>query len=146
MVLAVLVLLEHEGLYLPVLHVARPDDDQVGEGGVADPTLLAIYDPGIPVAAGRCLQHHRVGTVVGLRQAPGPDLLHPRHPGEPPSFLLLGTTNGHGPHAPSRSPRARMRPGSCPDTRTPRWCPPLCSDRRPWVLARKGTRPSPRTR
>src|SRR5918994_1380544 len=97
-VLAVLVLLEHEGLYLPVLHVARPDDDEIRECGVADPTLLPVKDPIVPVATGRRLQHHGVRTVVGLRKAPGPDLLHPRHLGEPPSFLLLGTTDGHGPH------------------------------------------------
>jgi hypothetical protein len=40
--LTVLVFLEHECLYLPVLHVARPDDDEVGECSVADPTLLAV--------------------------------------------------------------------------------------------------------
>src|SRR5215207_8114759 len=163
MVLTVLVFLEHESLYLPVLYVARPDDDKVGEGGVADPTLLAVDDPSVPVAAGRTLKHHGVRPVGGLRQAPGPDLLHPRHPGEPPSFLLLGTTDRHGPHrqpgmnpeecieapvppAPSRSRRARQRPGSCLDTHTPRWRLPLCSERPPWVLARTGTRPSPNTR
>src|ERR687898_966316 len=76
-VLAVLVLLEHEGLYLPVLHVARPDYDEVGEGGVADPTLLPVQDPIVPVSPGRRLQHHGVGTVVWLGKAPGRDLLNP---------------------------------------------------------------------
>src|SRR5215212_8929732 len=114
MVLTVLIFLEHEGLYLPVLHVARPDDDQVGECGVADPTLCAIKYPRVPVAAGRSLQHHGVRTVVGLCQAPGTDLLHLRHPGEPPSFLLLGTTNGHCPH---RKPG--MDPEECIEASVP---------------------------
>src|SRR5215207_5923887 len=114
MVLTVLVFLEHESLYLPVLYVARPDDDKVGEGGVADPTLLAVDDPSVPVAAGRTLKHHGVRPVGGLRQAPGPDLLHPRHPGEPPSFLLLGTTDRHGPH---RQPG--MNPEECIEAPVP---------------------------
>src|SRR5215203_573376 len=114
MVLAVLVFLEHEGLYLPVLDVARPDDDEVGEGGVADPTLLAADDPRIPLAPSRGLQHHGVRPVVGLSQAPGPYLLHPRHLGEPPSFLLLGTTDRHGPH---REPG--MNPEECIEAPVP---------------------------
>ena len=48
--LAVLVFFEDEGFDLPVLYVAGPDYYEVGEGGVADPTLLAVDDPAIPVA------------------------------------------------------------------------------------------------
>src|SRR5215212_9709414 len=97
-VLAVLVFFEDEGLDLAVFDVAGPDDDEVGEGGVADPTLLAVQDPSVPVAPGCCFQHHGVGAVIRLRQAPGPYLLHPRHLGQPPPLLLLGPEDGHGPH------------------------------------------------
>src|SRR5918998_514654 len=113
-VLAVLVLLEHEGLYLLVLHVARPDDDEVGECSVADPTLLPVKDPGVPGASGRGLQHHGVGTVIGLRKAPGPDLLHLCHLGEPPSLLLLGAADRHSPH---RKPG--MNPEECIEAPVP---------------------------
>src|SRR5215208_6206388 len=107
--LTVLVFFENEGLYLPVLDVAGPDDYEVGECGVPDPTLLAVYDPFVAVTTRCCLQHYGVRSVVRLRQAPSPDLLHPRHLGEPPSFLLLGTTDRHGPHRePGMDPEERV--------------------------------------
>jgi hypothetical protein len=47
----------------------------------------------------RCrFQHHGVRAVIWLRQAPGPDLLHPRHLRQPPLLLLLGTAYCHSPH------------------------------------------------
>ena len=107
---AVLVFFEDEGFDLAVLYVAGPDDDEVGEGGVADPTLLPVQDPTVPVAAGRGLEHHGVRAVVGLRQAPGPDLLHPRHLRQPAPLLLLGTADGHGPHRePGMDPEERVQ-------------------------------------
>jgi hypothetical protein len=44
-------LLDKKALYLATLDVAGPDDDHIGEGGVADPRLLAIKDPAIAVSA-----------------------------------------------------------------------------------------------
>src|SRR3712207_8471039 len=49
----VLVLLQHESLDLPVLDVARPDDDDVGEGGVADPAFFPVQHPLVAVPADR---------------------------------------------------------------------------------------------
>src|SRR5829696_2871752 len=109
MVLAVLVFFEYEGFYLPILDVAGPDDDEVGEGGIADPTLFAVDDPAVSVTPGHGLQHYRVRPVVRLRKAPGPDLIHLRHLGEPAPLLLLGTADRHGPHRkPGMDPEERI--------------------------------------
>ena len=43
--------LDDEPFDLVVLFVAGPDDDEVGEAGVADPLLLAVEDPVVTVAA-----------------------------------------------------------------------------------------------
>src|SRR5918998_1802521 len=101
-VLPVLVLLQHKGLDLPVLDAARPDDDDVGEGGVADQAFLTVQPPLVAVPARRGLEHHGVGAVIRLGQAPGPDLFHPRHLREPPLLLLLRAADRHRPH---REPR-----------------------------------------
>src|SRR5262249_24181384 len=45
--------LDDEALHLIVPDVARPDDRDVAEGGVADPLLLAVQDPGVAFAARR---------------------------------------------------------------------------------------------
>ena len=45
-------LLDEEALDLAVGHVAGPDDDDVGDGAVADPLLLPVDHPGVAVAAG----------------------------------------------------------------------------------------------
>ena len=50
---AVGVLLDDEALDLVVVLVAGPDHDQVGEGGVADPLLLAVEHPARRRRAGR---------------------------------------------------------------------------------------------
>src|ERR687893_1420618 len=101
-VLAALVFLQHEALDLAVLDVSGPDDDDVGEGGVADPTLLTVEDPLVAFAPGRRLEHDGVRAVVGLCEAPGPDLLHPRHLGQPALLLLLAPADGYRSH---REPR-----------------------------------------
>src|SRR5215217_5882673 len=108
--LAVLVFFEDEGFDLAVFDGAGPDDDEVGECGVADPTLLAVYDPFVALTTRCRLQHYGVRPVVRPRKAPGPDLLHPRHLGEPPSFLLLLTAYRHGPHRePGMDPEERVQ-------------------------------------
>src|SRR5215204_2746814 len=108
--ITVFVFFEDEGFDLSVFHVAGPDDDEVGEGGVADPTFLAVYDPLVAVTPRRGFQHYRVRPMIWLRQAPRPDLLHPRHLGKPPLLLLLGTADGHGPHGkPGMDPEERVQ-------------------------------------
>jgi len=73
------------------IRVARPDHDEVGDGGVADPALVAVEDPLVTLAAGRGLHPAGdVGAPVRLGQAERPDRLHPGHRGEPPLALLIG--------------------------------------------------------
>src|SRR5215203_1724924 len=107
LVLAVLIFFEDEGLDLAVFDVAGPDDDEVGEGGVADPTFLPVEDPTVPVAAGRGLEHNGVRAVVGLRQAPGSDLLHPRHPRATASSAPRNRRSPRSPSPARNGPRRR---------------------------------------
>ena len=83
-------LLHHEALHLAIIGVARPDDDVVGEGGVPDPFLLPVEDPGVAVAAGgggHAARH--AGPDVRLGQPERADLLHPGHLRQPALLLLL---------------------------------------------------------
>src|SRR5262249_25163646 len=53
---AMIILLDDEALDLTRCFISRPDDIYVGEGGVADPLLLAVEDPSFAFAATGC-QH-----------------------------------------------------------------------------------------
>src|SRR6185312_10631543 len=46
--------LDDEALYLVVGNVARPDDRDVAPRSIADPSLLAVQDPGVAFALRRC--------------------------------------------------------------------------------------------
>lgn len=82
-------LLDDEGVDLPVLGAAREQHDHVGRVPVADPALVPVDHPGVPVPAGGGLQGHRVGAVLGLGEGERPGLLQPGHGRQPAVLLLL---------------------------------------------------------
>ncbi len=84
------VLLDDESLDRVVGLVARPDDGQVGEGGVSDPSLGAVEHPGIPVAARGGLKpagHAR--SDVGFGESERADGVEAGHPRQPLVLLFL---------------------------------------------------------
>jgi len=89
---------------LPFVDVAGPDDGDVGEGGVADPLLGAVEDPGVAgaipreTAGGGGEAAGGAGADVGFGQAEGADLLHPGHRREPLRLLLLRAAQVDRPH------------------------------------------------
>src|SRR5260370_5789209 len=90
---------DHEALHLTGAQIAGPDDGEITPRGVADPFLLPVEHPGIALASrGRLEPSGRPGTHVGLRQAEGSDLLHPRHWRQPLLLLLFGATEEDRPH------------------------------------------------
>jgi hypothetical protein len=78
---AVGVLLDDNGLHLPVVGVASPDDDDVGDARVADPAFRAVEYPGVAVAADGGLQRDGVGAMVGFSECEGTDLVQRGHSG-----------------------------------------------------------------
>jgi hypothetical protein len=82
------VCLDEEALTCPILVRACPDDDDVGDGAVADPALCAVEHPtaGLP-ASGR-LERYRVGAVGGLGDRESSDRVQ-AGPGGQPALLLL---------------------------------------------------------
>jgi len=92
-------LLHDEAFDLAILHVTGPDDDVVGERGVADPFLLPVQDPvGAVAARGGGEATRDPGADVGLGQPERADLLHPGHLRQPPLLLLLGAEQVDRPH------------------------------------------------
>ena len=97
-----------EALHLVVGGVARPDHDDVGEDGVADPALRAVQHPLVAAAAcavvdgasrGRGLESlRRVGAVAGLGEAEGADDLAAAHALHPLLALLGGAADADGVH------------------------------------------------
>ena len=82
--------LDDETLDLLVSHVASPDHNEVTEGGIPDPALLAVKNPGVSVAptgGGDPARDSR--SNVGLGQAECADDLPLPHPGQPLLLLLL---------------------------------------------------------
>jgi hypothetical protein len=76
-----------------------PDDCDVGERSVRDPTLGPVEDPAIAIAI-RLRQHPRwVRAEVGLRQPEAADRLALGHPRKPPLLLLVGAVTVDRVHA-----------------------------------------------
>ena len=83
-------LLDQEAFHLIVGLIARPDDGDIGKGGVADPLLLPVEHPFVTLAARRGRQAAgRPRANFWLRQPEGADLLHPPHDRQPLLLLLL---------------------------------------------------------
>src|SRR5262245_2196396 len=81
---------DDEALDLVVGQVARPDDRDIAPGGVADPPLLAVEDPGVAFALrrrGEAAAGSRADQWLG--QAEAADLFHARHRRQPLLLLLL---------------------------------------------------------
>src|SRR4029077_8929405 len=80
--------LDDEALDLVVGEITRPDDRDVAPRRVADPSLLAVENPGVPFAL-RSGQHAAAcsRTHQRLGEAEAADLLEARHP-RPPTSLL----------------------------------------------------------
>jgi hypothetical protein len=93
------VLPDHEGLHGTVVLVLREDEDQVGDGAVADPALGAVEHPFLTVPAHRRLQAQGdVGAAVRLGQGEAADLAQRQHVRQPPALLLLRAEKDEGPH------------------------------------------------
>src|SRR5437588_533441 len=101
--------LHEEALDLPVLGVARPEDDDVGDGAVADPALGAVDHVLVPAPLGAGLQGDGVGAVVGLGEGEGAEALGPGHRRQPALLLLLGAEHGDRAH---RQPRLDAEEGA----------------------------------
>src|SRR6201999_358230 len=87
---------DDESLDPAVGDVFGPDNREVAEGGVADPFLLPVENPRIPVLASRRRQAAGgAGTDVGPRQTDPPDLVEAAHVRQ--ILLLLSLAAGHGP-------------------------------------------------
>src|SRR6059058_1053316 len=78
--------------------VLRPDDGQVGDRAVRDPSFRTGQDPGGAVAARPGLHAAGVGAVIRLGEAEAAD--HPAggHPGQPAPLLLLAAPSPDGVH------------------------------------------------
>src|SRR5438105_14630167 len=84
------VFLDQKALRLVVGVVARPDDGDVGEGGVADPVLLAVEHPAVTVTPCRGRETAGDGRAdLRLRQPERTDLFHTVHWWQPLLLLLL---------------------------------------------------------
>src|SRR5580658_3671366 len=80
--------LDNEAPDLVVRHIPSPDDRNVAPRGVADPSLLAVENPGITLAfGGRRQAAARPRAHQRLRQTETANLFKARHGGQP--FLLL---------------------------------------------------------
>src|SRR5277367_1365036 len=91
--------LDDEALDLVVGDIARPDNRDIAPGSIADPSLLAIEDPGVALslggsqqAAARTRSHQRLG------QAETADLLEARHRRQPLLLLLFRSVDVDGAH------------------------------------------------
>jgi hypothetical protein len=80
---------DEEALDLPVLVRACPDDDDVGDGAVADPALCPVEHPTPGLAASGRLERDRVGAVGGLGERESSDRVEAGHGGQPALLLLL---------------------------------------------------------
>src|SRR6202008_4741231 len=82
--------LDDECLDLIVGEIARPDDRDVAPRGVADPFLLAIEDPCVPVTLGRSRKAARGSRAdERLGQSEAANFLPAGHRREPLLLLLL---------------------------------------------------------
>src|SRR3984957_4904479 len=91
--------LDNEALDLVIPEIARPDDGEVAPRRIADPTLLAIQDPGVALALPRS-QHPTAGTRANQRhpRAETADLLEASHLRQPFLLLLFRTVDVDGAH------------------------------------------------
>src|SRR5260370_23850057 len=80
--------LDDETLNLIIAEVSCPDDGNIAPGSVADPPLLAVEDPSVPVAlCGRRQAAGGAGTYERLREPEPAHLLETGHWRQP--LLLL---------------------------------------------------------
>src|ERR1700684_142083 len=91
--------LDDEALDLVIPEIARPDDGKVAPRGIADPTLLAIQDPGVALALRGGLQTAAgTGAPKRLRKAEPADLLEACHRRQPFLLLLFRSVDIDGAH------------------------------------------------
>ncbi|EGJ74113.1 putative pimeloyl-CoA dehydrogenase, small subunit [Streptomyces sp. Tu6071] len=91
--------LHDEALDLVVGHVPRPHDEEIGEGAVADPLLLAVEHPRVALAArGRGEPGGGARADEGFGEGEGAELLPAGHRGQPPRLLLLRAAGPYRAH------------------------------------------------
>src|SRR6266566_752758 len=89
-----------KGFDLVVRDISRPHHAQVGEGGVADPLLLPMENPGVALPAGRGQKPARCPrSNERFCQGKTPDLIECGHVREPALSLFFRATDVYGSHS-----------------------------------------------